>query len=133
MTFQIRSLAMREQKHETRAKKAKLAVSYITCGTLMVVWALIWLLYLTVPSDVRGSVYIATGIILSGIAVVLIGMRLGDIGKEANRDEAAMGETEVVIPQTQPSRSTVKTDPSVTVPPQPAEEIELETRQTRSW
>jgi hypothetical protein len=124
---------MREQKHEVRAKKAKLAVSYVTCGMLMIVWSLIWLVYLTVPSDVSGSVYIATGIILSGVAVVLIGLRLGDIGKEANRDEAAIQEAEAGVPQTPPSKSNVKTDPSVTVPPETPEEIELETRRTRSW
>jgi len=124
---------MREQKHEVRAKKAKLALSYVTCGTLMVAWSLIWLVYLTIPSDVRGSVYIATGIILSGIAVVLIGLKLGDIGKEANRDEAEIQEAEVGVPQTLPSKSTVKTDPSVTVPPQTPEEVELETRRTRTW
>jgi hypothetical protein len=123
---------MREQKHEVRAKKAKLAVSYITFGMLMIVWSVIWLVYLTVPSDVKGSVYIASGIILSGIAVVLIGMRLGDIGKEANRDEAEIQEAEASIPQTQPSKSAVKTDPSVTVPPSP-EDVELETRRTRNW
>jgi hypothetical protein len=100
---------------------------------LMIVWSVIWLFYLTVPSDVSGSVYIATGIILSGIAVVLIGLKLGDIGKEANRDEAEIQEAEIGIPQTQPSKSTVKTDPSVTVPPQTPEEVELETRRTRTW
>jgi hypothetical protein len=124
---------MREQKHETRAKKAKLAVSYITCGTLMIVWSAIWLFYLTVPADISGTVYIATGVILSGIAVVLIGLSLGDIGKEANRDEAQIKEAEVGIPQTQPSVSTVKTDPSVTVPPQTPDEVELDTRRTRNW
>jgi hypothetical protein len=124
---------MREQKHETRAKKAKLAVSYITCGTLMVVWAVIWLFYLTVPADISGSVYIATGLVLSGVAVVLIGISLGEIGKEANRDEVMAKEAELDVPETPPSRSTVKTDPSVTVPPQGPEDVELETRRTRNW
>lgn len=124
---------MREQKHEVRAKKAKLAVSYITCGMLMIVWSVIWLFYLTVPADISGSVYVATGIILSGIAVVLIGLRLGDIGKEANRDEAEIQEAEMSVPQTSPSISTVKTDPTLTVPPQTPDVIELETRRTRSW
>ena len=126
---------MREQKHETRARKAKLAVSYITFGTLMIVWSAIWLFYLTVPADISGTVYIATGIILSGIAVVLIGLSLGDIGKEANRDEAEahIADANVNVPQTQQSRSTVKTDPSVTVPPRAPEDIELETRRTRNF
>jgi len=124
---------MREQKHEVRAKKAKLAVSYITVGTLMVVWSAIWLFYLTVDANISGAVYIATGVILSGIAVVVIGMSLGDIGKEANRDEAEVAEAEVVIPQTSPSKTTVKTDPSVAVPTRIPDEVELETRETRSW
>jgi hypothetical protein len=128
---------MPEQKHETRAKKAKLAVSYITCGTLMIVWSVIWLVYLTVHFDVSGWVYIATGIILSGIAVVLIGLSLGNIGKEANRDEAAAHDVDAVkVPPTPQSVSTVKTDPSLAVPPAVTpkpEEVELETRQTRSW
>jgi len=124
---------MREQKHETRARKAKLAVSYITFGTLMIVWSAIWLFYLTVSVDISGTVYIATGIILSGIAVVLIGLSLGEIGKEANRDEAEVVEADVNIPLTQPSKSTVKTDPSVTVPPQVPEDVELETRRTRNF
>jgi hypothetical protein len=124
---------MREQKHEVRAKKAKLAVSYITVGTLMVVWSAIWLFYLTVSADISGPVYIATGVILSGIAVVLIGMSLGDIGKEANRDEAEVQQAEIGIPPTQPSVTTVKTDPSVAVPRPAPEEVELETRETRSW
>jgi hypothetical protein len=99
----------------------------------MIVWSAIWLFYLTVPADISGTVYVATGVILSGIAVVLIGLSLGDIGKEANRDEALIKEPEAGIPQTSPSLSTVKTDPSVTVPPRAPEDVELETRRTRNW
>ena len=128
---------MREQKHETRAKKAKWALSYITCGTLMIVWSVIWLFYLTVDADISGAVYIATGIVLSGIAVVLIGLSLGNIGKEANRDENAVTDPDVVqIPPTTQSKTTVKTDPSLAATPMNSprpDEVELETRQTRSW
>jgi hypothetical protein len=125
---------MQEQKHEVRARKAKLAISYITCGTLMIVWSIIWLVYLTLPRDVSGYVYIASGVVLSGIAVVLIGMKVGDIGKEANTDEP-----EASIPATRPSLSTRKTDPSMIVedPPSnripktpPDQDIELETHRT---
>ena len=101
---------MQEQKHEVRARKAKMAITCITCGTLMVVWSLVWLVYLTLPREFSGYVYIASGIVVSGIAVVLIGMKVGNIGKEANTDDP-----EVRIPTTQPSPTTKKTDPSMIV------------------
>ena len=97
-----------QQKHEMRARKAKMAISYITFGTLMVIWALIWLVYLTLPREVSGLVYIATGIVLSGIAVVVIGIMVGAIGKEANVDDP-----EMQLPTTRPSPATKKTDPSM--------------------
>lgn len=101
---------MQEQKHETRARKAKLAITYITCGTIMVVWSIVWLVYLTLPREVSGYVYIATGVVLSGLAVVLIGVKVGHIGQEANTDDP-----EVRMPTTKPSPATKKTDPSMTV------------------
>ena len=125
---------MRENKHETRAKKAKLAISYITTGTLMVVWSIVWLLYLTLPGEVSGSVYIASGIIASGIAVVAIGLKVGEIGREANTDEP-----EIQTPVTTPSVTTRKTDPTVRTEPyepqQPgvAQDVVLETRKTAAW
>jgi hypothetical protein len=103
---------MQEQKHETRARKAKLAITYITCGTLMVVWSIIWLLYLTLDADISGSVYVASGVVFSGIAVVLIGMKVGEIGKEANVEEK---EAEELKPPK--FTSTAKTDPSLVVDP----------------
>lgn len=78
---------MHEQKHETRAKKAKMAISYITCGTLMVVWSVVWLTYLLSDADVSGYVYLAVGAVLSGLAVAAIGFSVGRVGKEANVDE----------------------------------------------
>ena len=101
---------MQEQKHEVRARKAKLAITDITCGTLMVVWSLVWLIYLTLPRDVSGYIYIASGVVLSGIAVVLIGLSVGNIGKDANADDP-----EVQLPATRPSSATKKTDPSMII------------------
>lgn len=78
---------MTGQQHEIRAKKAKMAISYIMFGTLMVIWSLVWLAYLLIPSDVSGSVYLAAGTVLSGLAVAAIGFSVGRVGKEANSDE----------------------------------------------
>jgi hypothetical protein len=117
---------MQVQKHETRARKAKLAISHITCGTLIVVWSIIWLLYLTLDADVSGSVYLASGVVFSGIAVVLFGMKVGEIGREAN-----IGEGLAVLWKTPKVRSTAKTDPSIAVDPlgDPAD-IELDIKRT---
>jgi hypothetical protein len=118
--------AMQEQKHETRARKAKLAISYITCGTLMVVWSIVWLLYLTLDADISGSVYLASGVVFSGIAVVLIGMKVGEIGKEANVDE-----TQAEGLKSPRITSTAKTDPSIVVDPvRGRSDIELDIHRT---
>lgn len=120
---------MKEQKHETRARKAKMAIRFITCGTLMVVWSIIWLLYLLLPQDISGSIYIASGVILSGIAVVLIGMKVGEIGREANQDEDAQD-----LPPSPEIKSTRKTDPStVTTGTEEPSQIELDTGKTATW
>lgn len=121
---------MPEQRHETRARKAKLAISYITAGTLLVVWSIIWLLYLTLPLDVSGTVYLATGVVLSGISVVVIGMKVGDIGREANvdEDEPDDGNQQVKVPPAPKSVATTKTDPSIAATD--SEDVELETRRT---
>lgn len=78
---------MQEQKHETRHKKSKMAVRYITSGILMVVWAAMWLLYLALPDSINGWMFIAFGLILSGVAVAVIGFKVGRIGVQANEDE----------------------------------------------
>ncbi|MCA9068458.1 MAG: hypothetical protein KDA84_06025 [Planctomycetaceae bacterium] len=99
---------MTEQKHETRAKKAKMAISYITCGTLMVIWSLVWLAYLLISADVSGYVYLAVGAVLSGVAVAAIGFSVGRVGKEANVDEEEHDDEKPDVripPPTQPRAS----------------------------
>lgn len=78
---------MPEQRHETRAKKSKLAVRYITMGVLMVVWSLIWIAYLLLPDSINGWLFIASGVVFSGIAFAVIGLQAGSIGTKANEDD----------------------------------------------
>lgn len=88
---------MKEAEHEVRTRKTKMAMTFITFGVLMVIWSLIWLIYLVFPADISGYIYIASGAVISGIAVLAIGMSVGNIGKDANQDEDEAKSEEAAI------------------------------------
>src|SRR5688572_28533287 len=59
---------------------------FITVGALMDVWAGVWYWYMaTNPSETRSNNwwYVCTGILLSGVVFIVIGLLTGRIGREA--------------------------------------------------
>jgi hypothetical protein len=57
------------------------ALTYITVGSLMVVWSGLWYWYLWHnPADTSLVYYLCTGLMLTGITLVVIGLGLGQIG-----------------------------------------------------
>ena len=71
---------------------ARMAVGYITSGILMIVWTGVWMHYLYnyAESSSRGYWYISSGLMLSGFALLAIGILMGRIGQEAkNADGVA--------------------------------------------
>ncbi|MFO0842661.1 MAG: hypothetical protein U0797_09745 [Gemmataceae bacterium] len=73
---------------------ARFSLYYITVGSLVVIWSAIWFYYLRhsdVPSgDTR--YYICTGLLLSGLAVLVIGTLVGRIGQEGKAADVPIGE-----------------------------------------
>src|SRR5262245_30497919 len=65
-----------------------ISIGFITGGTLTAVWSGIWYYYLLnhVP-DESGWYYVCTGLFLSGLVFVLIGVTIGHIGRAARRAE----------------------------------------------
>jgi hypothetical protein len=60
------------------------ALTYITIGSLMVVWSGLWFWYLWHnPAEASLPYYLCTGLMLSGITLVIIGLGLGQIGWSA--------------------------------------------------
>jgi hypothetical protein len=70
---------------------ARSAITYITVGALMSVWAGIWYWYMwsVSPGNRDGSWwYICTGVLLSGLVLIAIGLMVGRIGREARHADA---------------------------------------------
>ncbi len=68
---------------------ARTSLIYITIGTLMVIWTLIWFVWIrnheAEVSD--GQHYACIGFMITGIALVLIGLAVGQIGRSARHAE----------------------------------------------
>ena len=85
---------------------ARMAVGYITTGILMIVWTGVWMHYLynNEAKSAQGYWYVCSGLMLSGFALLAIGILMGRIGQEAkNADGVAamptVAETAATFPQ----------------------------------
>lgn len=70
---------------------ARSALAYITIGALMDVWSAIWYWYMRSMQDGNrdGSWwYICMGLLLSGAVLIIIGLLIGRIGREARHADA---------------------------------------------
>lgn len=68
------------------------AVAYITVGTLAAIWGGIWLYFIRTEADVaRWQYYVSTGVLLSGLALAVIGVLVGRIGAEAQHADVPVG------------------------------------------
>ena len=71
-----------------QASSAKMAIGYITLGSLMVVWSLLYWLFMRSPQE-GDTVFWIIGAMLSGVVLVVIGLLLGRIGLAARQAEVA--------------------------------------------
>src|SRR5262245_47688335 len=70
---------------------ARTALTYITAGALIGIWAGVWWWYMrTQPAgDVdRTWWYVCTGLLLSGAILIIIGLAIGRIGRSARHADA---------------------------------------------
>jgi hypothetical protein len=81
---------------------ARMAVYYLTTGSLLLIWSVIWLLYLrnhTPSSDT--PFYIVWGLLFTGVVLSGIGLAIGRIGRSARKADvvqAPMGAGTVPMP-----------------------------------
>jgi len=72
---------------------ASMSIGYITCGVLTIIWAGVWLTWISTHGyEASWPYYVCTGLLFSGAALVVIGMLMGKIGhqaKGADSDTAA--------------------------------------------
>jgi hypothetical protein len=78
------------------------ALIYITAGILTDVWSGIWYWYLTnFPPSNAATWYWCYGFLLSGLALLVIGLLIGPIGRAARRAELPPHETTPAEARTQ--------------------------------
>jgi hypothetical protein len=69
---------------------AKMALAYITIGSLMIVWTGVWFAYLYhnyTFSEHQSVWYVCTALLLTGLTLLVIGLGLGRIGRAARKAE----------------------------------------------
>jgi hypothetical protein len=73
---------MRLFKQSSSAARA--ALIYITAGAVVVIWTIVWHVYLhNNPPETNTAFYWATGFLMTGLTMILIGFGLGRIGRAA--------------------------------------------------
>jgi hypothetical protein len=99
----------------TQAPATRMSLIYITAGSVIVVWTVVWLLYLmNNPPSTGSTYYFVFGFMATGAVVLAIGLRLGSIGRAAKQ-----AENPPVVQQTIPTepQQIVVATPDVSAPP----------------
>jgi uncharacterized membrane protein len=75
---------------------APAALTYITLGALLSVWSGIWYLYEQNTANAsRGIHYVCAGLLMTGLALLSIGIVLGRIAHRAHSVEIAQDEAKI--------------------------------------
>jgi hypothetical protein len=82
---------------------AKMALAYITIGSLLIVWTSVWFFYhhqYPDPAPPPFHNYICTGLLLTGVTLLIIGLGLGRIGRAARHAELPPPEVTPTVAKT---------------------------------
>lgn len=83
---------------------ARTALIYVTVGALTVIWTAIWYVYLSNnPPETHAVYYWCTGLLATGLTLVLIGFGLGRIARSAQHVDLPLAEVPHVVVNTQPN------------------------------
>jgi hypothetical protein len=67
---------------------ARAALIYITAGAIVVMWTIVWYVYLhNNPAETNTALYWATGFLMTGLTMILIGIGLCGIARSAQNAE----------------------------------------------
>jgi hypothetical protein len=103
---------------------ARMSLMYITIGALILIWSCVWYvwLYMNPPpgSFPHSSYFICTGLVLTGLVLLVIGLALGRIGRAARHAELPPPEATPTVAQTDQiaaAKQPVLTANAAAVPP----------------
>jgi hypothetical protein len=106
------------------SQAARTSLAYITIGSLVMVWTAIWYWYLRANPEgvLLRTWYICTGLFISGVVLLVIGLAVGQIGRSARHAELPppeVAQQEAKIDQTAAARPVVVPPAAPVVPAQP--------------
>jgi hypothetical protein len=113
---------------------AKMALAYITIGSLLVVWTGVYFVYLYhnyTFADHQATWYFCTALLLTGFTLLFIGLSLGRIGRAARHAELPPPEATPTVAQTDqiaaatgaPSPQSIQPGAPNSPPPMPAQPV----------
>lgn len=75
------------------SRSTQLSIMYITVGVLLTIWSSVWYYFLRNSEYPAANwrYYVCIGLLFSGIAVLIIGLLLGRIGREAQHADVPIG------------------------------------------
>src|SRR6516162_1180869 len=82
---------------------AKMALAYITIGSLLIVWTGVWFVFFGRNLDYHEHEriwYFSTALLLTGFTLLVIGLALGRIGRAARHAEMPPPEATPTVAQT---------------------------------
>jgi hypothetical protein len=79
------------------------ALTYITVGVLTVIWAGVWYVYLFNNPSAQSASYWCTGFLVTGLAMVVIGLVLGMISRSARHADLPPAGVPVAVVNLQPN------------------------------
>ena len=105
----------------TTSSAARTSLAYITVGALLVIWMGVWGVYLlnNVP-DREGLRYLCLGLLISGMALIVIGLATGRIGgaaRNADAIQAVIAPPPADLPDSQPLTATAQPVSTDAAPP----------------
>ncbi|HEY7313810.1 MAG TPA: hypothetical protein VH643_30955 [Gemmataceae bacterium] len=88
--------------HTKPSGSARLAVVYITIGTIMGVWSTLWYIWMIRHGTQTDAPYFwCYGFFLTGLALIIIGLAVGRIGRAARHAESPTDVSDAKAPPAQ--------------------------------
>ncbi|MCI0640094.1 MAG: hypothetical protein L0Y72_15535 [Gemmataceae bacterium] len=82
------------------------ALTYITIGALTVIWAGVWYVYMFNNSGTESAYYWCTGFLLTGLAMVFIGLGVGLFSRSTRHADVSPAGVPVAVANLQPNTAT---------------------------